>query len=66
LTASGHTYRSVAAIARERGIVVNDKNVRNVIAGVTKRADLRTLIAELIGKPVQVLWPDETRDNLVA
>ena len=51
---------------RERGILGSDKNVRNVIAGVTKRADLRALIAELTGKPVQALWPDEMREDVVA
>lgn len=66
LTAKGHTYRSVAKVMRERGILGSDKNVRNVIAGVTKRADLRALIAELTGKPVQALWPDEMREDVVA
>lgn len=66
LTAHGHTYRSVAKVMRERGILGSDKNVRNVIAGITKRADIRMLIAELTGKPVQALWPDESRDTLVA
>jgi hypothetical protein len=66
LIQSGYTYRSVAEIMRGRGIVVSHQNVRHVVAGVTKRSDVRLLIAELTGKPMQTLWPDETRDPLVS
>ena len=51
---------------RGRGIIVSVQGVRHVVVGITKRADIRAVIAELTGKPVQSLWPDEARDNLVA
>lgn len=66
LIANGYTYKRVAEIARVRGTIVSVQGVRHVVVGITKRSDLRALIAELTGKPVQVLWPDETRDSLVA
>ena len=66
LISHGYTYKSVAEIMRGRGIIVSVQGVRHVVVGITKRADIRAVIAELTGKPVQSLWPDEARDNLVA
>ena len=66
LTAAGYTCPRIAALLKERGVSATPWNVRNVVTGATKRADIRAIIAELTGKPVQALWPDETRDNLVA
>ena len=66
LISKGYTYKSVAEIMRERGIIVSVQGVRHVVVGITKRSDVRALIAELTGRPVHALWPDEIRDNLVA
>lgn len=38
-------------------------DVGNVVRGFTRRPDLRVAIADLLGKPVDLLWP-EFRDDV--
>lgn len=55
---SGLTYSRIVEVLKQRRIRVGISNVRNVVAGVTKRHDIRQVVAELTGQPVERLWPD--------
>lgn len=55
---SGLTYSRIVAVLQERRIHATIANVRNVVAGITKRHDIREIVAELTDQPVERLWPD--------
>jgi hypothetical protein len=52
------TYSRIAQALTDGGIPVSAFNVANVVRGWTRRPDLRKAIADYLGKPADVLWPD--------
>ena len=57
---SGLTYSKIIEALTRRGIATSTTGVRNVIAGITRRQDIREVIAELVGESVDQLWPEPT------